>query len=179
VRRVGEQFVSSPELSLHFWQRANNVTVSLNLQSANGDWRAVADLFQAKEIPVPLAYRGRGCAIGTTALLGEADVFDCTTQVDELKLSTQQMLEWRGGSIASLFGLDLINWRPRHQAPRGNARAECGSPVRSASGVVPPVEPSAAIARVCTEENWRCVSYYCIGGVNKPKSAAFQGRSGA
>ncbi|WP_429320558.1 hypothetical protein [Paraburkholderia sp. GAS448] len=97
--------------------------------------------------------------------------------MDELKLSTQQMLEWRGASIASLFDLDLFNWRPRHQAPRDNTRAECGSPIRSASGVVPPVGPSAAIVRVCTEENWRCVSYYCIGNVNQPNKVTFQGGS--
>jgi hypothetical protein len=91
----------------------------------------------------------------------------------------QQMLEWRGGSVASLFGLNLINWRSRDRAPSGNASTECGSPFRSTSGVIPPAEPPGTFVRVCTEENCRCVSYYCVDGVNQDHNGTFQGGSGA
>jgi addiction module RelB/DinJ family antitoxin len=62
---------------------------ALNIPSASGsgDWHLIETFFRPRQRQSRLFIAGIGCPGDTTPLLGNQGVFDCTAQLDELKIS--------------------------------------------------------------------------------------------
>jgi hypothetical protein len=60
--------------------------LNLNSDGCTGDWHSIETFYRPTENHTRSFISGSGCATDTTALLGEAGIFECSALLDEMKI---------------------------------------------------------------------------------------------